>query len=132
MTTKMNPEVKAEWLAALRSGDYEQGAGFLRTDDNKYCCLGVLCAIAETYGVIDTPELLEKTSISYTYIFDYHGIDTAENSVLPDPVRKWAELSSDVGMLPITDEDGDKLSLAFLNDNGTSFEEIANLIEEHL
>jgi hypothetical protein len=43
---KMNPEVKARWVAALRSGEYKQGKGALRLN-NKFCCLGVLC---DLYG----------------------------------------------------------------------------------
>lgn len=35
-------EIKQKWLDALRSGQYEQGHGKLKTDDGKYCCLGVL------------------------------------------------------------------------------------------
>lgn len=29
------------WLEALRSGHYEQGACTLRSDSNRFCCLGV-------------------------------------------------------------------------------------------
>ncbi len=36
----MKPEDKKLWTDALRSGDFEQGAGFL-CKDGKYCCLGV-------------------------------------------------------------------------------------------
>lgn len=42
----MNSELKAKWIAALRSGKYKQGRSVLRTADNKYCCLGVLCEVA--------------------------------------------------------------------------------------
>lgn len=38
----MNAKVKKLWLKALRSGDYKQGAGALRSD-HSFCCLGVLC-----------------------------------------------------------------------------------------
>ena len=41
----MNKEVKQAWIKALRSGEYEQGTGYLRSEDNKFCCLGVLCDI---------------------------------------------------------------------------------------
>jgi hypothetical protein len=41
---KMNPEVKARWVAALRSGEYLQGTSTLRIGD-QFCCLGVLCDI---------------------------------------------------------------------------------------
>lgn len=41
----MNPELKAKWVEALRSGEYKQGAG--RFEKNgKFCCLGVLCKVA--------------------------------------------------------------------------------------
>jgi hypothetical protein len=42
----MNTEVKARWVAALRSGRYQQGRSALCTitpEGKKYCCLGVLC-----------------------------------------------------------------------------------------
>lgn len=52
---KMDPEVKAEWVQALRSGEYEQARGYLRrtldrgrdakeinTKPQGFCCLGVL------------------------------------------------------------------------------------------
>ena len=38
----MNPEIKAKWVAALRSGEYKQAKGQLRIG-NSFCCLGVLC-----------------------------------------------------------------------------------------
>lgn len=50
----MNPEVKAEWVAALRSGDYEQGKSWLRKAGvdsvQRYCCLGVLCDLSANKG----------------------------------------------------------------------------------
>jgi hypothetical protein len=46
---RMDPELKAKWVAALRSGEYQQTTGQLRKRDG-YCCLGVLCAaIAADY-----------------------------------------------------------------------------------
>jgi hypothetical protein len=41
----MTPELKSKWLAALRSGKYEQGHGALNSN-GKMCCLGVLCDVA--------------------------------------------------------------------------------------
>jgi len=42
--------LKAKWVAALRSGKYKQGRGFLKAKDSEgdwtYCCLGVLCEVA--------------------------------------------------------------------------------------
>src|SRR5687767_3496429 len=39
---RMDPEVKARWVAALRSGEYQQARMRLRNGD-AMCCLGVLC-----------------------------------------------------------------------------------------
>ena len=46
----MNPQIKAQWVADLRSGQYEQGNGYLNAD-GKLCCLGVLCEQAVKAGV---------------------------------------------------------------------------------
>lgn len=36
---------------ALRSGEYEQGEGVLRPEDDKYCCVGVGCDVARKNGI---------------------------------------------------------------------------------
>jgi len=43
----MNTNLKLikEWIEALRSGKYTQGQGCLRSIDDRFCCLGVLCDI---------------------------------------------------------------------------------------
>ena len=41
----MDANLQAKWVQALRSGEYKQGALFLRKD-GKHCCLGVLCELA--------------------------------------------------------------------------------------
>ena len=42
----MNKEARAEWVKDLRSNQYRQGFGRLKSHDGSYCCLGVAC---ETY-----------------------------------------------------------------------------------
>ena len=37
----MKAQLKKKWMAALRSGKYQQGKGHLKKD-GKFCCLGVL------------------------------------------------------------------------------------------
>ena len=42
---RLDPEIKANWLAALRGGNYCQTTGQLRREDEdgvSHCCLGVL------------------------------------------------------------------------------------------
>jgi hypothetical protein len=44
----MDPEIKARWVEALRSGAFKQATGTLRSKDGySHCCLGVLCEVAD-------------------------------------------------------------------------------------
>lgn len=114
----MNPEIKEQWISALRSGDYVQGTGWLRSADNKYCCLGVLCELAVGAGVITC------NTVEWSETF-YQGNST----VLPIEVEKWAEIGSCLGSFEGMIEG--TCSLAHLNDSGFyDFSQIANVIEE--
>lgn len=45
---KLDKDAKAVWVAALRSGEFKQGAGKLKhgnQNGTRYCCLGVACEI---------------------------------------------------------------------------------------
>lgn len=42
----MKPELKENWIKALRSGKYTQTSNHLRVNDG-YCCLGVLCDVLD-------------------------------------------------------------------------------------
>jgi hypothetical protein len=57
----MDKKLKAKWIGALRSGDFEQGRQRLKCGDS-YCCLGVLCEVAGLEiepkygnGIVDVP-----------------------------------------------------------------------------
>lgn len=41
----MDKKIARKWTEALRSGEYRQGKGTLKTKNGRYCCLGVLCDI---------------------------------------------------------------------------------------
>lgn len=50
----MTPELKKEWVDALRYGDYIQGRGSLKNisfyeKEETYCCLGVLMDISKKF-----------------------------------------------------------------------------------
>lgn len=111
----MNGDVKALWVEALRSGKYQQGTDYLHRLDDTYCCLGVLCDLAVQYGQVDEP--VQYGEIAYKY-----GSDQFGNSILPEEVQKWAGL-------PSADPHVDESCLSALNDDGKSFNEIANLIQ---
>lgn len=135
----MDQEKKAQWVAALRSGDYKQGHGLLHTitdGEHQYCCLGVLCDLAEKSGLtLRRGDNLDRgLAQPYTrYVIAYNGND----DFLPQAVMEWAGVTSpnpptcepsDVGTpgnsLPAT--------LSWLNDQGKSFSEIADIIERDL
>lgn len=122
--TKMNPEVKARWVEALRSGDYRQGEAGLRRGDDEFCCLGVLCDIATKEDVVkDVQPAAPGDTGSWTMYDGFAG-------VLPPSVRAWAGLEEPDPRFGL---DGKDSSLTRLNDEGKySFQEIADVIEEQL
>jgi hypothetical protein len=130
--TKMNPEVKALWVDALRDGTRKQGHGQLRKDDN-FCCLGVLSELGYEAGicerfqneVIDVDDNgVETKHIEYRY-----GRQRA-SAFLPQEVMEWAGIKSDNGLFNNT-ENGDHNSLVFLNDSlELDFLGISNHVEK--
>lgn len=116
----MNPEVKELWVKALRSGDYAKGKGHLKYANAEgevtYCCLGVLCELSPVPG--------RKVDGGGCFEFGSHV------SYLDEQVMEWAGLDSANPKVPW---EGGKHSLADINDASVAtFEDIANLIEEHL
>lgn len=71
--TKMKPEYKTPWLAALRSDDYGQAQSVLyggHDGDGRetYCCLGVLCTITSEIEMInDDSQALPSINTSRQY-----------------------------------------------------------------
>ena len=122
----MKPEVKALWLAALRSGEYTQGKGALRARTHwrdaaptlEHCCLGVLC------DVYHKATGLGKWDGDTFFISD---TDQNEN-VLPPSVVEWSGLP-DANPSLSGDRDPDHDSLAGANDHGATFDEIADIVE---
>lgn len=114
----MKPEIKAKWLEALRSGNYEQGKGALRRQQS-FCCLGVLCDLHAK----ETGEQWEEEAEAEHNVRMYLG----EPNYLPEEVMEWAELQS-----PNPPVGASNLFIANHNDQGKTFPEIANLIETDL
>lgn len=105
----MNPEIKAKWIEALRSGKYKQGQNRLRSIDNHFCCLGVLC---DVMGAAHEPGATHPR------------------------VHTWrtAGLLSDAANIPepVSFAGHRHLCLIDLNDAGADFNFIADVIEEQL
>src|ERR1043166_1230668 len=118
----MNVVVKQRWLQDLRSGNFPQGKKSLRQETVYgilYCCLGVLCERHRQ-------EAHTGSWRNKVYAFpDRSGSDV----FLPYEVRDWAGLDEADPMVSI---EGELRSLSDLNDNGYTFEKIADLIEAQL
>lgn len=101
-----------KWVAALRSGKYQQATGWLRSDAG-FCCLGVACDI-----------FLRERGLFWDEAEGFHSED---DQILPGNVMKWLGLAHDQGrygpptensMLTVDNDEKDK-----------SFSQIAEIIE---
>lgn len=144
----MNPEIKQLWLEALRSGKYTQGKSLLRPTESTYCCLGVLCQIAEERGICKYIPSDEHNGfiVQYADVFQDGFCDgnVYEESELPWVVKQWAGLKDENPKITMNErnikeyfkgtmKDNTTISLAELNDNfGYTFAELADIIEEQL
>ena len=112
----MNSEIAKKWVTALRTkkingAPISQAKGALHPTAYGYCCLGVLC---ELYRLENGGE--------WDYMSDYVTF-LGEADLLPSKVRDWAGLTLNSPRF------GSGESLAYMNDQGKSFDDIADLIE---
>ena len=108
----MNQRIKKMWLAALRSGEYQQTTGQLK-DDLGFCCLGVLCDLHA-----------KETGNEWKGYYYYKNED-----FLPFEVKKWASVDS---CNPRTRELGGRQLTSLNDDHDYSFAQIADVIERDL
>jgi hypothetical protein len=119
----MNKEVKAKWVAALRSGKYEQGDGALLMD-GKFCCLGVLCDLHA-----------KETGLKWS-VEEGAGCYLDDSELPPKEVAKWAGLTAedpevliDGVAQPISSHNDGRRDIAL---DAKPFSVIADAIEEQL
>jgi len=112
----MNQDIKQRWVDALRFGEYKQGKGCLHdSSDNSFCCLGVLTDLYIKEHDKDWRKPEDHTRLEFE----------GQRDVLPPSVTTWAGLDRSCSLLSGCD-------LATRNDNGMSFYELAQLIEDAL
>lgn len=116
----MKLDIATKWVTKLRSGEYEQGRGYL-CDGDKYCCLGVLCEMAVEEGIAAKVQTL--SGMGYV-----EGTSAPWQAVLGECVQNWAGLHGPTGKA-VQMEDGQLQTVANLNDEGLTFAEIADIIE---
>ena len=91
------------WAAALRSGKYKQGQTSLRPEEDRFCCLGVLCDLGES-------KAWSPSGVGYYFKGVWGSLPT--------------EVYDEVGLYPHEEAD-----LVSANDNGYSFAQIADYLE---
>jgi hypothetical protein len=147
----VNRELKADWVQALRSGEYAQTKGtlnrvspgtyFVDSDTTNveeapigFCCLGVLCdRLAKKFpATFSWGETAADGTREFNGIAQYRWTeDTDTRSYLPEPVLCIESLGfmARVDGLDIDTEAGE---LAESNDEGAGFTVIADWIEENI
>jgi len=119
----MKADIAKKWVAALRSGEYEQGIEAL-CQEGKFCCLGVLCELASNEGVVSRTVINGDDAV--------YGIDL-QRDYLPHEVQKWSGVRCSSGeYTALVDGSRYEKSLVGHNDvDNLSFDEIADIIEEN-
>lgn len=119
----MKKEWADKWVEALRSGRYKQSMRELR-NVRGYCCLGVLCEIS------GLGEWRENNVNNYLHAFDFLNATT----ILPEQVQELVEMKNPNGEIMDSANTNtrydENVCLATMNDRGSSFEDIAKVIEE--
>lgn len=103
----MDKELKEKWVTALRSGEYRQTTGELK-DEYGYCCLGVLCDIANVKR--DGGVFVDNAG------FPLRGDGSSYGKFYPRFARLYSTRNT----------------LMRMNDTGKSLEQIADWIEDNL
>lgn len=134
----MTPELKAKWLAALRSRDFKQIKARLKGGLIKegrgapvyigigHCCLGVLCEVVGT-----VPKLIrigaEEIEVFETYEDDEGSSQTGSfQECLDNDVRRFLGLPESVASEAMSRNDG---SNGFKVSGPQTFAEIADWLE---
>lgn len=112
MDKEKRVEFLGKWIKALRSGKYKQGTGCLcrAAPVKEYCCLGVACKVAKIRAI-------DNGRDQKVIHFEANGNKsmTSIRTLIPGLIDPLQEST-----------------LANMNDNGASFDQIADYIEKHI
>lgn len=107
------------WVSALRNGGFDQGEGYLRDQDNRFCCLGVLCNITDPLAWIPEFEGTDDAGVTCQTPFTYgaYGDQLIEGALA-------TVVANEIGLTHEAQE-----TLAEMNDCNRDFSTIADAIE---
>lgn len=136
----MKQNIMKKWIKALRSGKYKQGKRTLKQYDSKgnaqHCCLGVLCELynqeMRKNKKKTLPETIYNNDSACPHGYSRFGGKTTD---LPKEVMNWAGIKNSIGRIYYDDDVDDNLlwrrCLVDINDGGTKFKTIADIIEKN-
>ena len=118
---------RKDWVSALRSGQYKQGRGYLRSKNNEYCCLGVACELAGVEAVLSLRDRDEEEDEDTYYYGDVYDVNNS--MLLPIDVISYYGLTDCEGSY--SDNNESFHSLVMENDEHfLNFNEIADIVEK--
>lgn len=103
-------ELRQQWYDALKSDKYKQGRNYLRTMDDKYCCLGVAC------DLIDPDDWHTQMSRTGNSVYSYENLHST--AYMPMHIARLYGLTTE-----------EQEILGGMNDYGSTFDEIAEEIK---
>lgn len=128
-----------DWITALESGEYEQGKRQLKSIDNKFCCLAVLCDIDDYVVWYEDISLDEEDDydgrLAYhisayppSSILNKYHLDDKLDDILADKKDEYYTWCRENEVDPVITGDI-KSHLVYLNDEeGLSFSQIAEFL----
>lgn len=112
---KLPKRFKQRWVKALRSGKYKQNCnGYLKDEEDKYCCLGVAAELCGVKSFGKTNDWLSKAVLNTNppkLLIEDGKQDTFDGRLQQFTIPE---------------------KLAYFNDKGKSFKWIAAYIERYL
>lgn len=118
-------EIIDEWINRLRSKKYVQDKHSLNYNNEKYCCLGILCQIALEKKLIDVCLLREDNC------YVYNTVGYKDNTAIDIPNEFCKDLGIHVYGRYNNVKNETFTLISHNDDDGLSFEQIADIIEHN-
>lgn len=131
----MDAKLKADWVKALRSGNFNQANGRFDPETDSYCCLGVLCKVvgAEFKGAEIEQECDDgsyMSTINNAPVLDGRPLVAGDDEELSEAYCKDIGLPDQHALIGLNDGEGKPGDQNYKAPQ--PFEVIADYIEQNL